>query len=304
MRLFPSLALVLAMTLCGCSAAISSMAVAEAQLAARVKTALINDPEVGTRPIEVSVRAGFVRLVGRVDSAAQAERARQLASAVEGVAAVVSDLQVVAVPTPMPPQPVQGGEVAPPRRWTEPDDEPDTGPHLLAVGLSLRRSMPGDRALADALTLGPLVRFGSGRGFGPAIGFGWYGADWRAGSDDALPLARVRIKPVLGGVSYGIARGDTILSFSLVGGPSFNSVDLSDVLPAGEVPLDVETSMAIRPGASLWFDVGRRLAVNIGGSYLLTRPRLRLLGTDGMAHNRTMRGDAVLVSAGVAYKLF
>jgi hypothetical protein len=297
-----SLSLVIAVVLWGCSATVSPMAVLEARLAARVKTALVNDPEIGTRPIEVHVQGGVVRLVGRVDSAAQADRAKNLASAVEGVAGVVSELQVVAAPVPLPASPSQD-EGSRPRSWVDPGDQDETGPNLLALGLSVRRSMPADRALEEVFQVGPLVRLGSGGGFGPAIGFGWYGSDWRSG-DGATTLARMHIKPVLGGVAYGIVRQNTTLSLSLVGGLSFNSVDLSDVRPAAEIPLSIDTSVAVRPGVSLWFDMSRRVAINISGSYLVTRPRVRLLREDGTLHSRAVRADAVLLGTGIVYKLF
>jgi len=177
-----------ALLLCGCSTTVTSMAVQDALLATRVKTALVNDAQVGTRPIEV--HATGVRLVGRVDSDAQAARAIELARAVEGVADVVSELRVAVPPEPAAASPPES-ERSRARPSVETDDQNDSGPNLLAVGISVRRSMPADGTLDDALRLGPLIRLGSGRGWGPAIGFGWYGAEWYEGGPGRVPLGRL-----------------------------------------------------------------------------------------------------------------
>lgn len=63
-------------------------------LAARVKTALLNDAIVGKRRIDVHVTGYDVRLTGRVESAQERDRAVQVASGVDGVRSVKSDLDV------------------------------------------------------------------------------------------------------------------------------------------------------------------------------------------------------------------
>ena len=78
----------------GCSAAISPLEIDAAQTAARVKTALVNDPIIGIRVIDVRVRAGAVRLSGRVASPDEARRAVEIARGVPGVSQVDSRLQV------------------------------------------------------------------------------------------------------------------------------------------------------------------------------------------------------------------
>ena len=68
--------------------------IAEAELVARVKTALLNDAVVGVRRIDVHVVVDQVRLTGRVASAAERDRAVSIAGAVTGVRAVTSDLEI------------------------------------------------------------------------------------------------------------------------------------------------------------------------------------------------------------------
>jgi osmotically-inducible protein OsmY len=59
----------------------------------RVKTALLNDPEVDGTSIDVSTSQGVVMLSGRVKSAEEAERARAVAQRIPGVKRVDSTLQ-------------------------------------------------------------------------------------------------------------------------------------------------------------------------------------------------------------------
>lgn len=66
----------------------------DASITARVRTVLMNDPEVGANQITVSTNAGVVVMTGRVDSAADAERAAQLARGVQGVRDVQVALEV------------------------------------------------------------------------------------------------------------------------------------------------------------------------------------------------------------------
>jgi hyperosmotically inducible protein len=63
-------------------------------LVARVKTALLNDPIVGKRRIDVHVTGGQVRLAGRVATIEERDRAVSLARAVQGVLGVTSDLEI------------------------------------------------------------------------------------------------------------------------------------------------------------------------------------------------------------------
>lgn len=63
-------------------------------LAAKVKTALLNDAVVGMRRIDVHVTGYDVRLTGRVATTQERDRAVQVASGVEGVRSVKSDLEI------------------------------------------------------------------------------------------------------------------------------------------------------------------------------------------------------------------
>jgi hyperosmotically inducible periplasmic protein len=66
----------------------------DATISARVKTVLLNDPQVAATKIEVSTAGGVVTLSGSVKSKADEARAIQIARTVTGVRDVKSTLVV------------------------------------------------------------------------------------------------------------------------------------------------------------------------------------------------------------------
>ena len=69
----------------------------DATISARVKTVLLNDPQVAATKIEVSTAGGVVTLSGSVKSKADEARAIQVARTVTGVRDVKSTLVVPAI---------------------------------------------------------------------------------------------------------------------------------------------------------------------------------------------------------------
>lgn len=78
----------------GGSSGITTDELGHASLIAKVKTALLNDPVVGRRRIDVQVNRYDVILTGRVATAEERDRAVQIASAVDGVQSVKSQLEI------------------------------------------------------------------------------------------------------------------------------------------------------------------------------------------------------------------
>lgn len=66
----------------------------DATITTRVKTALLNDPDVNATQIDVSTTAGVVTLSGDVRSKSEADRAVQVAHGVSGVKDVRSALKI------------------------------------------------------------------------------------------------------------------------------------------------------------------------------------------------------------------
>jgi osmotically-inducible protein OsmY len=72
----------------------------DATVTARVKTMLLNDPDVGGLAIDVDTFKGVVTLSGAVKTAAERDKAVELARRVNGVSDVKSTLQIQQQPPP------------------------------------------------------------------------------------------------------------------------------------------------------------------------------------------------------------
>ena len=68
----------------------------DATITTRVKTALLNDPDVGGLRIDVDTFKGVVTLSGAVKTAAERDKAITIARKITGVTDVKSTLQIVA----------------------------------------------------------------------------------------------------------------------------------------------------------------------------------------------------------------
>jgi hypothetical protein len=288
------LMIALALGASSCTRALDSGRLADAQLAVRIKTALVNDAEVGVYPIEVQVAAGVARLSGRVESQSQVERAVALAHAVPGVRDVTSQLVIGAIPPAFPDVPPPSVDPAPAA------DQSDRG--VLAVGVSLGRNMPSSSDLDPNLRVSPLFRLGTGDGLGVVIGFGWFAADLTAaGARERLGV--LRVKPVMAGVGYTFRGVRTSAGLSLVGGLAFNSVKPHTPRFGTDVALTADNSFAWRPAFSLWHEVSGRIAFNLSFGYVFTSPRATFL-LDDRVTAATVRADTAMATVGLAYKVF
>jgi hypothetical protein len=135
------------------------------------------------------------------------------------------------------------------------------------------------------------------------VGFGWFGSALRSSVGPGEIIGRLRVKPVMGGLAYTVRNDRASIAFSAVAGVAFNSISPSERLTGLEVPLDVGSSFAWRPGVSLWVESSARTAVNVSVGYVMTRPRLTLL-EQGESVRRRLNADAFLLRVGVVYKLF
>jgi hyperosmotically inducible protein len=88
-----ALLLVLPLALGGCGKTVGDT-IDDATITARVKTALLNDPDVSGLKIDVDTTLGVVTMSGVVKTAQEEQRAVQLARAIPGVRDVKSTLQV------------------------------------------------------------------------------------------------------------------------------------------------------------------------------------------------------------------
>ena len=100
MRRPRALAIVILIGLSGCARGAApprgtvGITLEDGRLSAAVRTALLNDPQLGLRKIAVETRLGVVTLTGSVSSQDEAQRAQRLAASVVGVRDVQSSLKI------------------------------------------------------------------------------------------------------------------------------------------------------------------------------------------------------------------
>jgi hypothetical protein len=295
--------LALSMTAFGaaCAAAINPLRIEAAQTEARVKTALVNDPILGTRVIHVQMVGGVAQLSGRVRSADEAARAADIARRVAGVTDVDLRIQIGA-------EPPQDGTVA--GRRGDPSRGPayefaelEHEPNLLAVGAGLGLANQQGPAAGVRAALQPIVRLGAGAGLGPAVAFEWFEARAASATDSRLDGGGIRVRPIMAGIRYTLPIGRLAIAPSLVAGYAFNSIRVPDHGDAAGVPVGVDNSFVWRPAVGLWLDSGRRTLVHASVGRVLTSPGTTVI-ENGALRKRTVSADTTVVLVGVAYRWF
>ncbi len=268
----------------------------DAQLAARIMTVLLNHPTLGDQPIEVDVRAGVATLSGRVRSADDAQQAVELVRALSGLQDVQSTLQVGGVETfAGPPDSVRfGGPI-----------ERPTGPTRgrVGIGVGLGYANSTDDDLGNTTLVGPIFRLAPKAGWGPTLALGWFTTDLKRGPGGEPGLARLSVKPILGGMAYTVLRGRLSTSFSLTGGYVFNGLDVDTDRVDVNRAIDVGNSLAGRAGVSVWYELTRRIGINVSGGYVATRPEVTFISGD-VIRKATVRADATVVGAGLTFWIF
>ncbi len=306
------LVLVLLGAAAGCgarSAPAVSPAVADARTVVRVRTALVNDAVLGPLPIDVRVRDGVVTLRGTVRLPEEVELALVVAGNVEGVVRVASELEVGEIdPRPavagQPRDAAGEGPVRERARLPALAPPPEGGPRrLVALGAAARLTRPAQPGLEAALAGGPLLRLRPRNGLGPTLAFNWMNADVEAGPSGRPALAALRLRPVMAGVEYGIARGRFAAGASVVAGYSFNGLDIDTERAGAGRAIAVRNSWAWRPGVGAWWDVSPRLGIHAFYGYLFTQPAVTFASDAAIATER-LRVNAAVVSVGVAYWVF
>jgi len=180
----------------------------------------------------------------------------------------------------------------------------------VSVGGSVTFVQPTDSEVGSLVGIGPLVRLNPKKGWGPAGGLSWFRADLDNPSGASGPFAKLRVRPLMGGIAYTVGDQPVLVSFSIVAGPSFNSLDFDDDflrrLPAGPVVPDLhaKTSFAVRPGVGLTYTVAPRVAIIGFTGYMINRPDVTYRDNTGQEFQNRWKADSILLSVGAVYSLF
>lgn len=180
----------------------------------------------------------------------------------------------------------------------------------VGIGGSVSRVIPTDDDLNPLTGFGPLVRLNPKRGWGIAGGLSWFRADIDDPSGLTGDFGTIRVRPLMGGVSYTIGPEKVLTSFSIVAGPSFNGFDFEDdfldrAALVGLVPdVDIETSFAVRPGVNVTWSVAPRVGIIFFGGYMWNRPDVVYRDNFGTELRNEWKADAVIFSVGAVYSIF
>jgi hypothetical protein len=181
----------------------------------------------------------------------------------------------------------------------------------VSAGASVTLNATTDDEVDSVLSVGPLVRLNPRRGWGVAGALNWFRADLNNPSGVDGPFSRLRIRPLMGGVGYTIGPDRVLTTFSIVAGPSFNSVGFEDEFLDGLIPalappaIDVDHSFAIRPGVSVTYTVAPRVGITGFAGYLINRPEITYVEPGGATEFRDRwKADSVVLSVGVVYSIF
>jgi hypothetical protein len=172
----------------------------------------------------------------------------------------------------------------------------------VSVGASVTHNDTTDDDVRSATGFGPLIRLNPRKGWGPAGAFNWFRADLEdpAGGE---PFARLRVRPLMGGVAYTVGPRSVLVSFSVVTGPSFNKAQFRGARGVFE-SIKADNSWALRPGVGVTWTVAPRVAVVGFGGYMVNRPGVVYSDRFGTTVRGRWKADSVVTSVGVVYSVF
>jgi len=136
--------------------------------------------------------------------------------------------------------------------------------------------------------IGPLFHIRNRPGWHPAFGLNWLMADLEMDMQTAGGAGRLRLRPVMGGVSYAWVNDKLSVSPRLIAGYSFNRL-------RGLEGASARDSLAAKAEIQLWRDLTPRIGVLGSVGYLFARPEVG---------GRTINADAFRAQLGVAYAVF
>jgi hypothetical protein len=194
----------------------------------------------------------------------------------------------------------------PSRAWAQSEGKFALGANLAA------RAASGEHA-DGYVGVGLLWRFGHGK-----TGWGWhYGLSWfsthldRSIGEVSTEFGELHVRPILGGYGYTQVLGRTAITAKVMGGYAFSSISLNpaatdafrDRLGARSVSLDAANTFVVKPEISAWYDINKKLGLNVSGGYIVARPHVTVTSSLG-EDRRSIRADMFMFKVGMVYSIF
>ena len=182
-----------------------------------------------------------------------------------------------------------------------------------AVGANFSQKAAPDETSRGHKSIGLLWRIGRGsEGWGWKYGLNWYSTDLdRSLEGDHEAFGELRLRPFMGGYGYTKFFGPAKVSANLMAGYSFNSFDVASTFAnaygrlrsANSVDAEASNSFVLKPEVSTWFDVNRKIGINVSGGYMIARPDVTVTSSAGR-ERRNVRADTFMFKVGAVYSIF
>jgi len=161
---------------------------------------------------------------------------------------------------------------------------------------------------------GLLWRFGHAReGWGFHWGLKWYAVDIDRPIGGLMTgLGELRVRPFMAGYGYTHAMTRRLaITGDVLGGYAFGSISLAptaiDAYPrrmgARAIGASASNTFVIRPEVGVWYDLNKRLGLNLNAGYMIARPDV-IVDTTAGPDKRTARADQFSLRVGVVYSIF
>jgi hypothetical protein len=184
---------------------------------------------------------------------------------------------------------------------------------MLALGMGVTvRDAPSEGAAGNvrpSLTW----RIGHGNdGWGFRWGLNWYATDLTEPvAAERTEFGRLRVRPLMVGYGYERRFGRLLVGGGVIGGYAVTAFRMTTEfndqyrlkLGATGVRSTVSNTVVVRPEMSAWFDISRKLGLNISSGYVVARPEVTVhssLGSD----TRRIRADMFNIRIGAVYSVF
>ena len=134
--------------------------------------------------------------------------------------------------------------------------------------------------------LGPglLWRFGT-----PKEGWGFH---WMAGYGYTKLITRYSVSPdVLGGYAFGAIK---------ISDPAASAYRQMLGVPSAEA--NATNAIVLKPEIGVWYDVTRKLSVNVNAGYMVARPDVEIATAAGI-DRRKARADQFILNSGLVYSI-
>jgi hypothetical protein len=163
--------------------------------------------------------------------------------------------------------------------------------------------------------LGPglLWRFGKAKpGWGFHWGLNWYAVKLERPIDGSVTeLGELHVRPIMAGYGYTKVIRRYSITADVLGGYAFGAMTISDPATAAyrrtlgvpSVEANATNTFVIKPEMGVWYDVTKKVYLNINAGYMMARPDVSIVSTAG-SDIRKARADQFVLKVGVVYSIF